>query len=490
MPSFRSRLTGPVGQFAAAAILAVIVIGVAAFLLIRHAGNEEALRDAKRTASLTGEEIVAPGAHPGVSSRRPGARFGRLDRVVRDRILGHDGIVRVKIWDADVADRLLGRAAADRRALPRSAPTTWPSSHGNRRRSTPGRPTSRSPENRYEAGRGRAARGLSADSRRPAASRCSSRPTSARASSPRRRAGLVDARAGLIGALLVLAVLQLPLAARLAAPPAPRPARARGCCCSGRSMPRSRAPADRPGPPRRRRAGPRRRLLLDSRRRQRARRAAGATRSAMRAPACDPAAAERPRPARPAGRDLPARPPHRAGLARGDRRDVSPASSPRHRRPSSTSPPTSSSRRRAESLFFRGAQESLRNVVAHADASTARVAVARGDGHARPGGRATTAGASSPTRRRAERPLRPADASDLARDAGGRLEVDSRARRAGRGSMLEVLRRDPGADRRGPRGRPRRPEELLESADDIEVVGAAADGAEAIELAAAERAPT
>ncbi|HEY8000725.1 MAG TPA: sensor histidine kinase [Solirubrobacterales bacterium] len=86
------------GQFALAGLLAVIAIGVVAFLLIHERGHQEAIRDAKRTTELVGEGIVAPALTPAMLQGNAQA-LRRLDRIVGARVLGRDGIVRVKIWD-------------------------------------------------------------------------------------------------------------------------------------------------------------------------------------------------------------------------------------------------------------------------------------------------------------------------------------------------------------------------------------------------------
>jgi two-component system NarL family sensor kinase len=97
--SLRTRLTGPVGQFTAAGILAVVAIGAVAFLLLKTSGHDEAIRDAKRATELTGQGVVAPALTPGVVDGDPRA-LRRFDEIVKQGVLGLDGIVRVKIWDS------------------------------------------------------------------------------------------------------------------------------------------------------------------------------------------------------------------------------------------------------------------------------------------------------------------------------------------------------------------------------------------------------
>lgn len=96
----RARLRSPVAQFALAGFVAIVAIGLLSAYLLREAGIDEAIRDAKQVSSLAGEGIVEPQLGRAVLAGDPAAQR-RLDRVVRERILGRDGIVRVKLWDAD-----------------------------------------------------------------------------------------------------------------------------------------------------------------------------------------------------------------------------------------------------------------------------------------------------------------------------------------------------------------------------------------------------
>jgi signal transduction histidine kinase len=88
-----------VAQFAAAGLVATVLIGLVAVAVMRRIGTGEAIRDAKQVARLAGEGIVAPNLTPAALAGDPDA-LRRLDRVVRSRVL-RDGIVRVKLWTAD-----------------------------------------------------------------------------------------------------------------------------------------------------------------------------------------------------------------------------------------------------------------------------------------------------------------------------------------------------------------------------------------------------
>ena len=134
-----------------------------------------------------------------------------------------------------------------------------------------------------------------------------------------------------------------------------------------------------------------------------------------------------------------------------------------------------------EVLFFRVAQESIRNVVAHAErehAANPRRARQR-PRHAR--GRGRRQRICPRRRRRRERSLRPADARRprprRRRAAAGRRQARARDpdRARGPGVIRVMVVEDHALVRAGL-------EELLSGAEDIEVVGVAADGAEAIAL--------
>ena len=77
----------------AVATIALALIGVA---VIQRTGRSEAIRDAKELSRFAGEGIVAPVLDDGVLEGRPAA-LAELDRVVRRHVL-KGSIVRVKIW--------------------------------------------------------------------------------------------------------------------------------------------------------------------------------------------------------------------------------------------------------------------------------------------------------------------------------------------------------------------------------------------------------
>jgi signal transduction histidine kinase len=104
---------------------AVALLGFIAVQVLQHTGQNEAIRDAKRETVLAGRGIAAPAITKGLLSEQPGA-IARMDEVVRRYVL-RDPVVRIKIWTASgqilYSDehRLIGSSyvlgAAERRAL-------------------------------------------------------------------------------------------------------------------------------------------------------------------------------------------------------------------------------------------------------------------------------------------------------------------------------------------------------------------------------------
>jgi signal transduction histidine kinase len=95
--------------------------------ILQRTGQSEAIRDAQRETRLAGEAVVAPQILAGLLRGDPGA-IARLDATVQSHVL-RDPVVRVKIWDANgkilYSDehRLLGssyRLGADELAALRS----------------------------------------------------------------------------------------------------------------------------------------------------------------------------------------------------------------------------------------------------------------------------------------------------------------------------------------------------------------------------------
>jgi signal transduction histidine kinase len=87
-------------RFALTGLLAVFLIGVAGFLVIRHSATASAIRQAKELTALAGRGIVAPLLTPRLLAGDRAA-LTHLDQTVHRRILRGTPIVRVKVWDAD-----------------------------------------------------------------------------------------------------------------------------------------------------------------------------------------------------------------------------------------------------------------------------------------------------------------------------------------------------------------------------------------------------
>jgi len=94
------RLRGsPVAQFALSGLLAAVAIGAIGMEVGRRIGTQTAIEDAKQTARLAGDGIVAHAVTPAVAQGDPRA-LAELDALMREHVL-RDGVVRVKLWAAD-----------------------------------------------------------------------------------------------------------------------------------------------------------------------------------------------------------------------------------------------------------------------------------------------------------------------------------------------------------------------------------------------------
>ena len=85
-------------RFALAGLAAVLLLGAVAYVLVGHVGRDQAIEDAKRIAGLVGTGIVAPGltADP---EHHPEQTRRTLDRLLGDVV--RDPLVRVKLWTED-----------------------------------------------------------------------------------------------------------------------------------------------------------------------------------------------------------------------------------------------------------------------------------------------------------------------------------------------------------------------------------------------------
>jgi two-component system NarL family sensor kinase len=199
-------------RFAISGLVAVIVIGAVAFVIVRRSATSGAIRQAKELTELAGRGIVKPLITPGVLHGDPPA-LARIDQTVRRRILRGTPIVRVKIWDAhgrvvySDARQLIGSRfplGPDERQTLRDGGTVAHASDLNR------------PENRTERGFNRLVEvyvGIRGPGGVPLLYEDYERSSTISASSRRQWEGLLPA---LLGALLLLYLIQVPLAYSLA----------------------------------------------------------------------------------------------------------------------------------------------------------------------------------------------------------------------------------------------------------------------------------
>jgi two-component system, NarL family, sensor kinase len=94
----RTDVAVPLARFALAGLLAVIVVGAIGVALQRNAARNDAIRDARTLARLAGNGILAPNVNQALLDGDP-EQVAKVDRLVRSKILSRDGIVRVKLWD-------------------------------------------------------------------------------------------------------------------------------------------------------------------------------------------------------------------------------------------------------------------------------------------------------------------------------------------------------------------------------------------------------
>jgi two-component system, NarL family, sensor kinase len=100
-------------RFALAGVIALAVVGVISFVVMRHVGTTEALQNARDLTRVVGRGIAEPNLTEGLLKGDPAA-ISRFDRIMRRDVVG-DPIVRVKVWTPSGrvvysdARRLIGR---------------------------------------------------------------------------------------------------------------------------------------------------------------------------------------------------------------------------------------------------------------------------------------------------------------------------------------------------------------------------------------------
>jgi two-component system, NarL family, sensor kinase len=89
----------PVLQFALSGLLALVLVGIGAFFVLRSQGNAESVRDARRLTRILGTTAIEPALSDGLVRGDPDA-VARMDRLVQERVIV-DPVVRVKLWTPD-----------------------------------------------------------------------------------------------------------------------------------------------------------------------------------------------------------------------------------------------------------------------------------------------------------------------------------------------------------------------------------------------------
>jgi two-component system NarL family sensor kinase len=200
-----------VTKFALGGLAATLVLAVIGVLVLGRISRDDAVNNAKRLTAVVGREVVQPTLSDALLRGEPAART-QLDRVIRAHVLKGD-VVRVKLWRADgeilYSDRheLIGSRYAlssDDRAVLRRGGVKADISDLSR------------PENRYERSAGKLLEvylPIRTPSGRPLLFEAYLRFSSVAATG---RNLWVKFLPALIGALIVLQLIQLPLARSLA----------------------------------------------------------------------------------------------------------------------------------------------------------------------------------------------------------------------------------------------------------------------------------
>jgi two-component system NarL family sensor kinase len=95
----RTDVAVPLLRFALAGLLAVVVVGAIAVVAQRTAARNDAIGDARTLARMAGDGVLAPNVNQALLDGDP-RQVAAVDKLVHAKILSEDGIVRVKLWDA------------------------------------------------------------------------------------------------------------------------------------------------------------------------------------------------------------------------------------------------------------------------------------------------------------------------------------------------------------------------------------------------------
>jgi signal transduction histidine kinase len=95
----RGEILRPVAVFALSGLVVLILVAIAGAFALRSLSTSEAVRDARRLTTMTGRGIVEPALTTGVVRGDPAA-IAKLDRIIRRRVMAPD-VARIKIWNAE-----------------------------------------------------------------------------------------------------------------------------------------------------------------------------------------------------------------------------------------------------------------------------------------------------------------------------------------------------------------------------------------------------
>jgi signal transduction histidine kinase len=95
--AWRRARSSAIFQFAASALIVVLLVAVAETFILRRMGRNEAVRDARSATTLLGTEVVEPALEAGLLDGEPAA-MDAVDEAVRRHVLS-DQVMRVKLWE-------------------------------------------------------------------------------------------------------------------------------------------------------------------------------------------------------------------------------------------------------------------------------------------------------------------------------------------------------------------------------------------------------
>ena len=426
----RTDVAVPLAHFALAGLLTVIVVGAIGVALQRNAARNDAIRHARNLAQMAGEGIVAPNVNKKLLAGDP-KQVAKVDRLVREKILSHDGIVRVKLWDPSGKVVYSDRPGLRGKRFPLSADDLDALRTG---KAAAVLTDLKRAENRLDDLSGKLLEvylPIKSTTGRPLLFELYQRQSSVATTAKRTWMSFLPV---LIGALLLLQLLQLPLAYRMARRLQENRQEREALLL------RALAASDTE---RRRIAGDLHDGVVQDLAGTSYALAAAADRIDGEAPEVSDALRDGARQTRRSIRQLRSLlvdiyPPdlHRAGLAAALSDLVAPLES-RGVQARVDLPPGLRLEPDAEALMFRTAQEALRNVMAHSDANHVDVSVILENSHAgltiADDGRGFSPDVAEAAREDGHLGLRVL--ADMAQDAGGRLDIDSEP---GRGTRVSL----------------------------------------------------